>query len=236
MMRRLSISIVLAVFAISFLNAQDLDKILNDHYKASGQEKMSKITSTTITGNINISAMGMESAITLYQARPHKLRVEMNIAGSQIIQTYNGTIGWVYAPMMGATQPQEVGAEELKSLTNQAQMDSPLWDYKARGMTIELLGPSPDGSANMIKTTTAEGDVLTIYISKETSLLSKIVTVQAGSEIETEMKDYKTVKGIPTAHYMETKMAGQVASIITFETVEYNKELDPALFEKPVIE
>jgi len=218
-MRRITISFVIAFFAISFLNAQNLDKILTDHYKASGQEKMSKINSASIKGSINIAAMGMESPITMFQARPNKLRIELLVAGSKIIQTYNGTTGWVYAPMMGISQPQEVGGDELKSLVNQAQMDSPLWDYKAKGNNIELLGSSEDGSSHMLKLTTAEGDEMTIYILKKTSLISKMKTTSSGTEIETEVKNYKTVKGIPVAHYMATKMAGQIASTITFESV-----------------
>ncbi len=236
MMRRLSISIVLAIFAISILNAQDLDKILNDHYKASAQDKMSNITSIALKGNINIAAMGMESAISIYQARPNKLRIEILLAGSKLIQTYDGTNGWVYAPMMGITQPQEVGAEELKSLINQAQMDSPLWNYKAKGSTVVLIGDSEDGSSHLLKLTTAEGDALTFSISKETSLISKIKSFQGGTEIETDIKQYKTIKGIPTAQYIATKMAGVTATTIAIESVEYDTNLDPALFEKPVLE
>jgi hypothetical protein len=236
MMHRLSISLVLAVFAIPILNGQDLDKILNDHYKATGQEKLSNVTSIALKGKINIAAMGMESAISLYQARPNKLRIEVLLAGSKMIQTYNGTTGWMYAPLFGITQPQEVGAAELKGLTNQAQMDSPLWNYKAKGSTVELIGSSEDGSNNLVKLTTAEGDALTFSISKETSLISKILTFQGGTEIETDMKQYKTVKGIPTAHYIATKMSGVTATTITIESIEYDTKMEPALFEKPVVE
>ncbi|MDF1574426.1 MAG: hypothetical protein P1P86_04450 [Bacteroidales bacterium] len=238
-MRRLFISFAIAVFAIS-LSAQDLDRILNDHFKASGQEKMSKISSVSISGKNTLVAMGMETGIKLFQARPHKLRMETDFAGSKIIQTYNGTTGWMYAPAMGISQPQELGTQELKSIINQAEIDSPLWDYKAKGSTVELLGSTDDGSAFMIKITKAEGDELIVCISKETSLISKLMMTQMANgmetEIEMEMKDYKEVKGIPTAHYMATKMAGQVVSTITFESVEYNKTLDDSLFEKPVIE
>ena len=236
MMRRLSISLVLAIFALSFLNAQDLDKILNDHYKASGQEKMSKITSTSIKGKINIAAMGMESPLTLFQARPNKLRIELLVAGTKMIQTFDGTKGWMYAPMLGITQAQEVGGDELKALVNQAQMDSPLWDYKAKGNNVELLGSSEDGSSHMLKLTTAGGDEMTFYIKKETSLISIIKMTASGAEIATEMKDYKMVKGIPVAHYISTKMGGTTASTITFESVAYNETLDPAIFEKPVVQ
>jgi outer membrane lipoprotein-sorting protein len=237
-MRRITVFLAIAVIAISSVSAQDLSKILNDHYKASAQDKMSKITSATIKGNI--SAMGMEMGLTLYQARPGKLRLEADLAGSKVIQTYNGTTGWTYAPAMGILQPQQLGAEELKSIVKQADMDSPLWDYKAKGNKVELLGSSDDGSAYKIKVTAAEGDQMTIFINKETSLISKMVSTQFANgmdmEIETEVKDYKNVKGIPVAHYLATKMGGQVVSTITFESVEYDQNLDASLFEKPVIE
>jgi outer membrane lipoprotein-sorting protein len=237
-MRRLTISLVLAVFAITALSAQDLDKILSDHYKASAQDKMSKITSTTMTGKMVV--MGMETEVTMFQARPHNLRIESAFMGSKMIQTYNGTTGWTYAPAMGITEPMEMGTDELKGILNQANLDSPLWDYKKKGNILELLGTSEDGSAFKIKLTKADGAEMTIFISKETSLMSKVITSQnvngVDAEIESEMKDYKTIKGIPVAHYMGSKMSGQLVITITFESIEFNKALDSSLFGKPVVE
>jgi outer membrane lipoprotein-sorting protein len=237
-MRRLTLLFVIAAFAITALSAQDLDKILNDHYKASAQDKISKITSTTMIGKS--IAMGMETKMAIYQARPNNLRLEVNVMDTKIIHTYNGTTGWLYAPIMGVTEAREMTQDELKTVLDQADMDSPLWDYKAKGKSLELLGTSDDGSAYKLKLSTSEGDVMTIFISKKTSLLSKIITTQMAqgmeTEIEIELKDYKVVKGIPTAHYMAIKMGGQVMSTTTFESVEYNKALDSAIFEKPVIE
>ena len=237
-MRRLTISLVLTVFAITALSAQDLDKILSDHYKASAQDKMSKITSTSMTGKS--VAMGMETALSFHMSRPNNLRIEVNVAGTKIIQTYNGTTGWLYAPIMGVNEAREMTEDELKIVVNQANMDSPLWDYKTKGNNVELIGTTEDGAAHIMKLTTAAGDEMTICISKETSQISKVISVQMAqgmeTEIEMEYKDYKVIKGIPTAHYMATKMGGQVVSTVTFESIEYNKALDSALFGKPVIE
>lgn len=236
-MRRLTISFVIATFALS-LSAQDLDKILNDHYKASAQDKVSQINTVTMTGKL--VAMGMESGLTMYQARPSNFRMEMAIMGSDMVTVFNGNTGWVYAPAMGITQPQEMGDEEIKNAISQANIDSPLWDYEAKGNKLELAGMSDDGSAYKVKLTTAEGTEMFICIGKESHLLTKILTNQVvngmDSEIELEFKDYKNVKGIPTAHYMATKMGGQAVSTITFESIEYNTDLDPALFEKPAVE
>lgn len=236
-MRKISISLAIAAFALS-MSAQDLDKIINDHYKASGQEKLSNIGTVCTKGKV--VAMGMESPITMYQSRPGKLRTEMNIMGQKMIQTFNGKTGWLYAPAMGITSPQAMGGDELKSIASQAEINSPLWDYKARGNKAELAGSSADGSAHRIKITTAEGDEMTVSISKETSLISSILTNQVvngmENEIEIKFKDYKPVKGIPAAHYMAVEMGGQPISTFTFESIEYDRKLDAALFEKPGVE
>ena len=237
-MRRLTISLIFAVFAITSMSAQDLDKILNDHFKATAQEKMSKITSTTMKGKV--VAMGMETDITIYQARPNNFRMEMPFMGSQMITTYNGTTGWTYAPAMGITEPMEMGTDELKVVLDQANMDSPIWNHKEKGNNLELLGTSEDGSAYKIKLTKADDAEMTIFISKESSLMSKVISSRnvngMDAEIESEMKDYKMIKGIPVAHYMASKMSGQLVSTITFESIEFNKALDSSLFGKPVVE
>ena len=184
--------------------------------------------------------MGMETDITIHQARPNNLRIETTVMGSKMIQTYNGTTGWTYAPAMGITEPLEMGTDELKGILDQANMDSPLWDYKKKENILELLGTSEDGSAFKIKLTKANGDEMHIFISKETSLMSKVISSQnvngMDAEIESELKDYKTIKGIPVAHYMGSKMSGQTVSTVTFESIEFNKTLDSSLFGKPVVE
>ena len=132
-MRRLSISLIFAIFAITSLSAQDLNKILDDHFKASGQDKKSDITSVVMTGKNNMAAMGMEMGISLYQVRPNKLRVEADLVGSKLIQTFDGTDGWLYAPLMGIAEPQKMDADQLKAILSQTEIDSPLWKAKEKG-------------------------------------------------------------------------------------------------------
>ncbi len=239
-MRRLTFSFILAITACSFIWAQDLDKILSDHFRASAQDKKSGISTMTTKGQNGVAAMGIEMGFTLYQTRPAKLRVEADFAGSKIIQTFNGTTGWTYAPLMGITEPQELGNNDIRVMLNQVEMDSPLWDYKAKGKTVELLGSSDDGKAYMIRVVSAKGDESTLYIDKETSLISKLVVTQMAngleSKMETDMLDYRKVEGIPVPYNIVSKMGGVTVNTITVESVEFNNKLDPALFEKPVVQ
>jgi len=239
-MRIFFISLSLLFFTFSVANAQILESILEAHYKAASQEKMQKIK-TIITHGKNIYSMaGIESGFTMYQSRPNNLRIEAEVQGTKLIQTYNGEKGWMYAPAMGITQPKELSGQELETILNQAEFENPLWNYEEKGNSIELIGSSEDGSSDHLKLTTEDEDVFNFFIDKKSHLITtiKMTEFMGGSEqeIEINMKDYKNVKGIPVSHYLASKIGGQIVYTITIEKVEYNQDIDSALFEKPAVE
>jgi outer membrane lipoprotein-sorting protein len=217
-----------------------LDKILEAHYKASAQEKMQKVE-TIITSGKNIYSMaGIESTFIMYQIRPNKLRIESEFQGSKVIQTYNGQAGWMYAPAMGIAEPKEMKGQELESILSQSEFENPLWNYEEKGSSLELVGASEEGSADHLRLTTKNGNELNMFIDRKSHLITSIRSLQvmggSETEIEVNLKDYKTVKGIPYAQSIETKMSGEVVTTIEIEKIEYNKKIDPALFEKPATE
>ncbi len=239
-MRTLLISVSILAFTFSLSHAQNLDKILEAHYKAAAQEKVKKINTIVTTGKNKYAMAGIESTFTLYQARPNKLRVQAEFQGSQVIQTYNGETGWMYAPAMGITAPQQMSNDELQTILKQAEFESPLWNYKEKGSTLEMEGTTEDGAADLLQLTSKDGNVMHLGVDRKSHLITSIKTtrVLGGSEAEIEinMKDYKSVKGIPAPHYIVTKMGGEILTTVNIESIKYNQELDPALFEKPVIE
>ena len=239
-MRKLILPLFILFASFSLAQEQDLESILEAHYKAASMEKMQKIETIITTGKNMYSMAGIESGFIMYQARPNKLRIEAEVQGSKLIQTYNGEKGWMYAPAMGISQAKELSEQELETILNQAEFENPLWNYEEKGNTIELMGASEDGSADHLKLTNEKGDILNFYISKESHLITTIKSTQlmggSDQEIEVNMKDYKNVKGIPVSHYISTKLGGQMVYTITFEKVEYNQDIEPELFEKPLVE
>ena len=239
-MRLLFISVSIILLGITTSSAQDLDKILEAHYKAASQEKMEKVETLVIAGTNVLNMAGIESTFIAYQARPNKIRAEGEFQGASIIQTYNGETGWMYAPMMGISEPKEMNGEELNTLLNQAEFENDLWNYEAKGSTIEIAGKSEDGTADILKLTNKDGHIQLFSIDMKSHLITSIKTkqVMGGSETEIEilLSDYKVVKGIPVAHKVTSKMNGQVVTSVQIKKVEFNKKIDPALFEKPIIE
>lgn len=239
-MRKLTIFTAMIAFALTSVKAQNLEQILKDHYKASGQEKMTKIKTVITVGKMTYVTAGMELPITMYQARPNKVRMESQILGSRVIQTYNGTTGWMYAPTMGIVEAQEMGDAEVKAVLHQVKFESSLWNYKENGNTLELAGSSDDGTAHKLKMTQKDGEVMILLIDKKSHLITGTIVQQmmgtAEAEMESNMKDYKAVKGIQTPHYTSTKIDGEVIMTLVIESIEYDKDIDPALFEKPSAE
>jgi len=239
-MRKLFISIVLTAFALSSVQAQNLEQILKDHFKASGQEKMTKVQTVVTVGKMTYVTAGMETSVTMYQSRPNKVRMEAQILGSRVVTTYNGTTGWMYAPAMGIAEPKEMESAEVNAVLQQVSFDSHLWNYKEKGNTLELAGSSDDGSAHKLKMTQKDGEVMTILIDKKSHLMIGTITQQVMGTTETKlentMKDYKAVKGIQTPYYSSTKVNGELMMTMVIESIEYDKKIDPALFEKPVPE
>lgn len=234
-------STISLLVAIATLNAQDLDKILADHFKAAGQEKTAKVETNIIKGKTIVSSMGMEMPFTLIQARPDKIRIESSFQDSKMIQTFNGETGWTVAPMLGIVEPAEITGNDLQMLKTQADMDGALWDYEAKGNKIEVLEEEVvnDSPAYHLKITTSDGDVSHNFIDKKSNLLVKITMVQAigGSESEVEnlLSDYKMIKGMAVPHTITTKMNGQTLTQVIIESVEFNKKVDQNLFGKPAL-
>ena len=128
-MRKIILPLFLLIASLSGAQAQNLESILEAHYKAAAMEKMQKIETIFTKGKNMYSMAGIESGFTMYQARPNKLRIEAEVQGSQLIQTYNGEKGWMYAPAMGISQPKELSEQELETILNQAEFENPLWNY-----------------------------------------------------------------------------------------------------------
>jgi outer membrane lipoprotein-sorting protein len=238
-MRTLLLTIFCLILATFPASAQELAPILEAHYKAAAQEKMQKVETIITNGKNEYSMAGFESAFQIFQSRPNKLRIEGDYQGAKVVQTFDGNTGWKYAPAMGIPEPVEIRGQELETLLSQIKFENPLWNYRDQGASIKIV-PQEDKTTDHLELTTAGGDKQHFFIDRESHLIKTVKASRAmgGSETEIEvlMEDYKSVKGIPLAHRVVTKMNGQVVNTLHIEHVELNKKIDQALFEKPVIQ
>jgi outer membrane lipoprotein-sorting protein len=231
------ISILLAFAVISFVDAQDLDKVLKMHYKAVGQKKLEKVN--TIQASGNASVMQMENPFKMMTKRPNKLLVTFEFQGSQIKQAYDGETAWIINPFMGSDNAVEITGPEGDGLRESADMDGLLWNYKEKGHQLELEGSGEeDGkSVFILKLTKKTGNTDYYYIDQESYLVykqkSKSFLNGVEVEVETFLSDYRDVEGCMMPFQTTQRADGQEIMNLKLNKVELNVPLDDALFAKP---
>ena len=76
------------------------------------------------------------------------------------------------------------------------------------------------------------------YLGKENYLvlMQESRMVIEGNEMltKTYMSDFREADGMTMPYSVETKMGGQVMSLLKFTTVAVNKDVDDSVFAKPV--
>ncbi len=217
--------------------SQTLEEVLAEHFSVTGQDNLLKVNTQKVIGKMIQS--GLEIPFVQYAKRPGKVRVEATLQGMTLIQTYNGTEGWVINPFAGVTTPQPMTEDQLKSMKYQADSDGMLWNWAEKGYKVTLEGQEDmEGtSCYKIKLVTEPGDIFTFWIDADTYILlrqnAKIMVMGNESENDTYFSNYTMLDGIAMPGKAETKMQGQLLMTLIFEKMELNQELEDTLFDKP---
>jgi outer membrane lipoprotein-sorting protein len=232
-------------FAVAMLAAlpaaaQTADEIIAKNIAAKGGlEKLKAVNTIRMTGKMTVGP-GIEAPIVLEIKRPKSTRMDITIQGMVGSQAYDGASGWSLMPFGGSKVPQQMTAEEATLAEEQADLDGPLIDYKAKGNTVELLGKEKveGAEAYKLKVTLKNGVVRTMYIDAEHFLEIKEESKRTirGSEMEMEtiVGDYKEVDGLMLPHSVDAGAKGSPQrQKLVIEKIEINVPIDDARFKMP---
>jgi hypothetical protein len=144
-------------------------------------------------------------------------------------------------PFLGKNDPEAMTGDDLKDIIEQADLiEGPLFNWKDKGNTVELLGKEAvEGTdAWKLKLTQKNGDVSTIYLDADAYLQIKSEGKRKRGEQEIEFEssygDYKEVGGLMFAHSVESKPKGAPqGATITVESVELNVDIPDSDFAMP---
>ena len=222
--------------------AQDLtvDQIIAKNIEAhGGLEKIKAQKTLRFSGRMTLGP-GLEAPAVMEQKRPGSFRLEITLQGLTAVQAYDGQTGWQINPFAGKKDPELMGEDDLKEAQEQADIDGPLIDYKAKGNKVELVGREKvEGSdAYKLKVTLKNGDVHYFYLDADTFLEIKEESKRMirGTEVEgeTTFGDYKEEGGVMMPHSFESGPKGSTQKQhITIEKVEINPPIEDARFKLP---
>lgn len=234
-MNRLAVVIgFLAVVPTVF--AQSVDDVIAKNLQAKGGVGLLKGT-TSVRTVATASTPNGEVTITSTSKRPNLMRNEISGAGQNLVIGFDGTTAWV-APEGMPAQAMPAGPQ-TEMMKQSSQIDSPLLDYRAKGMKVELAGTESEGERKLhhLVLTPKSGPRMHYFIDAATGLESRMVmeSDEGGqlTRMEIRFSDFRTVDGRTVPFTTTQVVNGKEAGQLKFEKIEFNVALDDSIFRMP---
>jgi hypothetical protein len=184
--------------------------------------------------------MGMELPFVVYQKRPCKVKFEATYQEMQLVQSFDGKIGWAINPMSGP-EPIDMGVSEVKSMKSMAEIDGRLYNWKKKKYKVSYEGTEDFKGEKLFKIKVVTPDEIeeTYYLNSSTYLISKVDSKEKvqGMDVESTkiLSDYRDINGYKVPFKTETLMMGESAGDLVITSFEFKSaaEVPDSLFSKP---
>lgn len=211
-------------------------QVLEKYVQATGgRAAYEAIKSRVATLKVEMPAMQISGASTLYQQAPDKAAVVTDIQGiGKIEQGMNGQTVWETSQMMG---PRLLQGKEKEALTRSLRLNADLEPEKYYDK-IETVGTADvDGKpAWKLQLTGKSGTTETRYYDQESGLLIRTemaVPTQGGEiPVTASTSEYREIDGIKFP-YKTTQKMPQGEIVMTVQKMEHNVEIPASRFEPP---
>ena len=222
-------------------NQATVDQLVSKNIEAKGgATALQNLQSLRLTGKMLVRQGQIELGYLETEKRPDDVRIEGSLQGMTQIEAYDGKEGWRISPFFGRKDPEHMSADDVKALIEDAEIDGPLVDWKAKGSTVEYLGTEDvDGTpAHKLKVVRKNGDVSFVYLDPDHFLEIRVVTGRmrhgAYEEVETDLGDYEKAGGVFVPTSIESGRKGaQDKQRIIIDKVEANVPVNDAIFHFP---
>ena len=222
-------------------NAPTLDELVSKNVEAKGgADALHALQSLRLTGKLLINQGQIEFGYLQTKKRPEEVRTEATLQGMTQVEAYDGKEGWKISPFRGRKDPEKMSADDVKSLMEDAEIDGPLVDWKAKQSTVDYLGTEDvDGTlAHKLKVVRKNGDVCFVYLDPDHFLEIRVLTQRikhgAQEEVETDLGDYEKMGGVFVPTSIESGRKGEPdKQKIIIDKAEANVPIDNTIFRFP---
>ncbi len=220
--------------------AQTADEIVAKVLNArGGLAKIRAVKSQRVTGIISFGA-DASGPFVVELKRPLKMHMQMTVQNLTMIRVYDGKLGWANNPFAGKINLDAMTDEDLRNISEEADFDGPLVDYKKKGNSVELAGKDKveDKDVWRLKLTTKNGDVRYYSFDAGSFLLLKWEGRRHAEgkdfPVESYFRDYRDVEGLKFAFEINSgSSATDLTQKIEIDKIELNLPLPDSEFTKP---
>lgn len=237
--RSLAVALLCCAAVASAQTAEDL--VARNLQAKGGVDKIKAIHSLRMSGRLE--AGGFRATVAQDSKAPDLLRQSFTFQGMTGVEAYDGKEAWRISPFEGRKDPEMMGEDDAKPLSDAADFYGPLVDYQEKGNTVEYLGHDVvDGDdALRLKVTLKNGDIWYYLLDPDAFLEIRIEqqTFIRGSMRETvvDLGAYKQVDGVYFPFSMDSgpKNNPNARQRVTVDKMEANVDLADALFQMPAV-
>ena len=209
------------------------DEIIARYVEAlGGEEAIRSHTSATTKGTFEMPAMGVSGDTTIYQIAPDSYLDKTVMAGiGEIINAYNGEIGWAEDPMQGTRL---LDGQMLKDAARLARFYADL-EYDEIYPEQTTVGEADwnGTTTHQVDLVDEDGNESSHYFAKETGLLIGIETTQTNemgtADVTMSSSEYQEFGGVMVPTQVVISLMGmeitQTIASVTWDDV------DPSVFE-----
>ena len=230
--------LTLFLFETSILAQKETkESILKKHFKAIGQSKLVKASTYVVTGKIIQNSL--ELPIRIYQKQPDKRLSEVTVYGQKTVFGYNGKSGWMIDPQINPDKAIDIPEGTFKTIKREADFTGSLYDWEEKGHSLEYEGKEDLEGTEVykLKLTEKGGETFYYFIDCENYLIiktsSKINLYGTTTDLLTFFSEYKDIDGIKRPFKYRAEAMGRVLNQTNIDKIEFNREIDDLIFEKP---
>jgi hypothetical protein len=239
-----AVFIVLAGFCLAAsVSAQTAEELVAKNIQAKGgMEKIKAVNTLRMSGKVYLSGFGITAEASVERKRPDIIRQNFTVQGMTQVQAYDAKAAWQINPFGGRKDPELMGDDDSRDLTDDADIDGPLVDYQAKGNKVEYMGhDTVDGDdAYKLKVTLKNGDIIYYYLDPDTYLeIRRERTEFIRGNVKETQEDLGSYKQVAGVYYASSVEAGSKdnpndRARITFEKIEVNVPIENSYFSFPV--
>ena len=217
-----------------------LDSLIARHIEArGGAERLAAIETVRMSGRA-IAGPGREAQVTREVYVPDRIRTEFKHQGVTSVFACDRSDCWYVAPMSGIFEAESMTESDASLALDQADILGPLYEWRAKGHTVELLGKERIEGREVFKlqVTLRGGGSHTDFLDAESALLvrrkSSRTLGERTIELESTFSDFRTIDGVTFPHSIVNRNEAGIGTLqIVVERAEVNVVLDDARFERP---
>jgi hypothetical protein len=209
--------------------------IIDRHIDAIGGRKaILSHSSSHATGTMTVTGSGMTGVLNIYSAKPNKSLIKINLGGiGEVLEGFDGTIGWSISPMTG---PMLTQGKELEEKKFDADFYSDLHE-EGRYQSLKTVEKTsfegrPCYKISLVRKGGAEDfDFYDVETGLKAGSMGSRESQMGPMNVTQVHMDYKKFGGLLVPTTMKQTAMG-VQQVLTLTAIEFDK-VDPSIFDPP---